>query len=104
MTTASELKATHLEQIKAYLKEYVSKGKDVLFGQHEADSFAAYTLTVNGLYTDGYAHFKASDGSELNPVVVDSRYKDSAKLYSNEDFYKHLQYDLASNLLNSVKE
>lgn len=104
MTTAAELKSEHLEKIKAYLKEYVSTGKDILFGHHEADSFAAYTLTVNGLYIDGYAHFKASDGSELTPSIVDSNYQDSAKLYSNEDFYKHIQYDLASKLLNSIKE
>jgi hypothetical protein len=104
MTTATELKSEHLEKIKTYLKEYVSAGKDILFGHHEADSFAAYTLTVNGLYIDGYAHFKASDGSELTPSIVDSHYQDSAKLYSNEDFYKHLQYDLASKLLNSIKE
>jgi hypothetical protein len=104
MTTAAELKSEHLEKIKAYLKEYVSAGKDILFGHSEADSFAAYTLTVNGLYIDGYAHFKASDGSELSAYLVDSHYQDSAKLYSNEDFYKHVQYDLATKLLNSVKD
>jgi hypothetical protein len=104
MTTAAELKAAHLEQIKNYLKKYVNDGNDVVFLQSEADSFSGYTLTSNGLHTSGYGYFESSDGTELAFSLVDSRYEDSDKIYSTSDFYKHVQYDLASKLLNSIKE
>lgn len=104
MTTAAELKSEHLEKIKSYLKEYISTGKKVHFGHHEADSFAAYTLTENGLCTSGYGFFESSDGTKLIYSLVDSQYEDSDKIYSTIDFYKHVQYDLASKLLNSIKD
>lgn len=110
MTTAAELKDAHLEQIKAYLKDYVSTGKEVHFGQPDADSFSDYVLTENGLYTGGYAPFKSIDGDELKPLLMNNNYKGSdfsdshEILYSNEDFYQHLQYALALRLLSSIKE
>lgn len=103
MTTAAELKAAHLEQIKDYLKKYVNDGNEVVFLQSEADSFSGYTLTSNGLHTSGYGYFASSDGTELAFSLVDRRYEDSDKIYSTADFYKHLKYELAVKLLSSIK-
>lgn len=110
MITSAVLKAAELEQIKAFLKEYVSTGKEVHFRHQEADSYADYILTENGLYTGGYAQFNALNGAELNPLLVNGNYKTNVgyqsyeNLYSNDDFYKHLQYGLAARLLDSIKD
>lgn len=104
MTTAAALKSSHLEQIKAYLKEYISKGNDVCFRHSEADGFSEYRLTSYGFYTGGYGYFESSDGSTLGYSLAERQYTDSDKIYSTADFYKHLQYDLACQLLNAVKE
>lgn len=110
MTTSAALKSEHLAKIKIFLKEYVSTGKEVHFRCQEADSYADYILTENGLYTGGYAEFHASNGAELNPLLVNGNYKINVgyqsyeNLYSNDDFYKHLQYGLATSLLGSIKE
>lgn len=104
MTTAAELKSSHLEQIKNYLKEYISKGNEVTFRHDEADGFSEYRLTAYGFYTRGYAYFESSDGAALGFTLVDKQYADSDKIYSTVDFYKHLQYDLACQLLNNAKD
>jgi hypothetical protein len=108
MTTAAELKAAHLEQIKTFLKEYVSTGKEVCFKEPCKDGFSSYVLTDGGLYTGGYARFKGLEGVHLTPLLINSNYKGIGflnsyeNLYSNDDFYKNLQYGLAVRLLSSV--
>jgi len=104
MTSAAELKSFHLEQIKTYLKEYINKGNDVIFRHGEADGFSEYRLTAYGFYTSGYGYFKSSDGTSLSYSLVEKEYSDSDKIYSTADFYKHLQYNLACQLLNNVKD
>lgn len=113
MTTAAELKAAHLEQIKDYLKEYLSNGNEVTFIEQKDDHYAAYLLIEQGLYTGGdYGRFESSDGTVLKSLLVNENYKLKSPIeklsyqhfYQVDDFYKHLQYDLAVKLLTSIKD
>ena len=113
MKTLSAIKADHLEQIKNYLREYLSKGHEVKFIEQKRDHYAAYMLIEQGLYTGGdYGQFESSDGTVLKPLLVNENYKLKSPieklsyqyLYRADDFYKHLQYDLAVKLLTSIKD
>jgi hypothetical protein len=101
MVKANELKSSHLEQIKNYLKEYVGTGNDVFFKHDEADGFSAYRLTNDAFYTMGYGYFESLNGPKLNYSFVNNS---DNKVYSIDDFYKHLDYSLACMLLNSIKD
>ena len=113
MPTLSAIKAEHLEQIKNYLKEYLSQGREVTFIEQKDDHYAAYMLIEQGLYTGGdYGQFESSDGTVLKSLIVNENYKLQSPidklsyqyLYRSDDFYKHLQYDLAVKLLTSIKD
>lgn len=113
MPTLSAIKAEHLEQIKNYLKDYLSKGNEVTFIEQKDDHYAAYMLIEQGLYTGGdYGQFESSDGTVLKSLLVNENYKLKSPieklsyqyLYRSDDFYKHLQYDLAVKLLTSIKD
>lgn len=113
MPILSEIKAEHLEQIKNYLKEYLSKGHDVTFVEQKDDHYAAYMLIEQGLYIGGdYGLFESSDGTILKSLIVNENYKLKSPveklsyqhLYRADDFYKHLQYDLAVKLFSSIKD
>jgi hypothetical protein len=113
MPTLSKIKAEHLEQIKNYLREYLSKGHEVTFIEQKEDHYAAYMLIEQGLYTGGdYGRFESSDGTVLKALLINENYKLKSPVeklsyqyfYQADDFYKHLQYDLAVKLLTSIKE
>lgn len=102
MKLASEIKKNHLEEIKHFFKDYIESGKEITLKCPEADAYAFFKLTKNGLYTDGYAELRSSDGLELEHTTFTD--KSMMKLYSTEIFYKHLAYWLACEMLNSIKE
>lgn len=113
MPTLSAIKTEHLEHIKDYLKEYLSNGNQITFIEQKKDHYAAYMLIEQGLYTGGdYGRFESSDGTVLNALIVNENYKIKSPvekliyqhLYRADDFYKHLQYDLAVKLLTSIKD
>jgi hypothetical protein len=113
MKTLSAIKADHLEQIKNYLKDYLSNGNQIIFIEPKEDHYAAYMLIEQGLYTGGdYGQFESSDGTVLKSLLVNENYKLKSPieklsyqhLYRADDFYKHLQYDLAVKLLTSIKD
>lgn len=113
MSTVSEIKTVHLAHIKAYLKEYLSNGNVITFIEPKEDHYAAYMLIEQGLYTGGdYGRFESSDGVVLKSLLVNENYKLKSPieklsyqhLYRADDFYKHLQYDLAVKLLTSIKD
>ena len=113
MPTLSAIKTEHLEQIKAYLKEYLSNGNQITFIEQKKDHYAAYMLIEQGLYTGGdYGRFESSDGTVLKSLIVNENYKLKSSIeklsyqhfYRSDDFYKHLQYELAVKVLSSIKD
>lgn len=112
MPTLSAIKAEHLEQIKSYLKDYLSQGHEVTFIEQKDDHYSVYMLIEQGLYTGGdYGQFESSDGTVLKSLLVNENYKLKSPveklsyqyMYRSDDFYKHLKYDLAVKLLTSIK-